>query len=102
MKSVHRVPKYSKCHTKATQISNQLTKRYLQEEDMLSDLYSDSDEYGSESGSDEYYEEDEFSKDDENISEGSCSYEDDSDPGSSSSYSESGDDDNSKVRFFDP
>ncbi|KAF5790042.1 putative Rho GTPase activation protein [Helianthus annuus] len=65
------------------------------EEDMLSDLYSDSDDYGSESGSDEYYEEDEYSDDDEleNLTEDSCSYEEESDHGSSSSYSESGDDD---------
>ncbi|XP_076898832.1 rho GTPase-activating protein REN1-like [Bidens hawaiensis] len=64
------------------------------EEDMLSDLYSDSDEYGSECGSDEYYEEDEYTDDDdsENMTEGSYSYEE-SDRGSSSSYSESGDDD---------
>ncbi|KAK9069519.1 hypothetical protein SSX86_011423 [Deinandra increscens subsp. villosa] len=70
------------------------------EEDMLSDLYSDSDEYGSESGSDEYYEEDEYSDDDdaENITEDSCSYEEESGHGSSTSYSEtdSGDDDHSK------
>ncbi|KAI3725601.1 hypothetical protein L1987_65392 [Smallanthus sonchifolius] len=66
------------------------------EEDMLSDLYSDSDEYGSESGSDEYYEEDEYSDDDdddvENITEDSCSYDEDSDHGSGTSYSDSGDD----------
>nr|XP_043615976.1 rho GTPase-activating protein REN1-like [Erigeron canadensis] len=64
------------------------------EEDMLSDLYSDSDEYGSESEdlSDEYYEEDE---DDDYNSEGSCSCED-SDHGSSSSNSESGEDGRSK------
>nr|KAJ0186049.1 hypothetical protein LSAT_V11C900487080 [Lactuca sativa] len=66
------------------------------EEDMLSDLYSDSDEYGSESEevSDEYYEEDEDDEDVdvENRSEHSCSYED----SESVSYSESGDDDHSK------
>ncbi|KAL7582500.1 hypothetical protein Lser_V15G44572 [Lactuca serriola] len=66
------------------------------EEDMLSDLYSDSDEYGSESEevSDEYYEEDEDDEDVdvENRSERSCSYED----SESVSYSESGDDDHSK------
>ncbi|KAL4556487.1 hypothetical protein LXL04_039142 [Taraxacum kok-saghyz] len=63
------------------------------EEDMLSDLYSDSDEYGSESEevSDEYYEEDD-DVDVENRSERSCSYED----SESVSYSESGDDDHSK------
>ncbi|XP_076891121.1 rho GTPase-activating protein REN1-like [Bidens hawaiensis] len=62
------------------------------EEDMLSDLYSDSDEYGSESGSDEYYEEDEYTDDDdaENMTEGSYSYEESD---RSSSYSESVDDD---------
>ncbi|XP_071728756.1 rho GTPase-activating protein REN1-like [Rutidosis leptorrhynchoides] len=66
------------------------------EEDMLSDLYSDSDDYGSESEelSDEYYEDNESNKDDENNSEDSSSYED-SDHGSSS-YSESGDDHHSK------
>lgn len=73
---------------------------YLQEEDMLSDLYSDSDEYGSESEevSDEYYEEDEDDEDVdvENRSEHSCSYED----SESVSYSESGDDDHSKVGFL--
>ena len=63
---------------------------------MLSDLYSDSDEYGSESEevSDEYYEEDD-DVDVENRSERSCSYED----SESVSYSESGDDDHSKVEF---
>ncbi|KAL8231975.1 hypothetical protein R6Q57_001753 [Mikania cordata] len=68
------------------------------EEDMLSDLYSDSDEYGSESGSDEYYEEDEYSDEDdaENVTEHSCSCEEESDHGSSTSYGESGDDDQSK------
>ncbi|GJX98949.1 Rho GTPase-activating protein REN1-like protein [Tanacetum coccineum] len=65
------------------------------EEDMLSDLYSDSDDYDSESGSDEYYEEDEYSEDDDddNNPEGSSSYEEESEHGSSSSYSESEDDD---------
>ncbi|KAL4589729.1 hypothetical protein LXL04_002638 [Taraxacum kok-saghyz] len=60
---------------------------------MLSELYSDSDEYGSESEevSDEYYEEDD-DVDVENRSERSCSYED----SESVSYSESGDDDHSK------
>ncbi|KAI3784176.1 hypothetical protein L1987_43270 [Smallanthus sonchifolius] len=74
-----------------------LKKFFWQEEDMLSDLYSDSNEYGSESGSDEYYEEDEYSDDDvENITEDSCSYEEESDHGSSTNYSESGDDDHNK------
>nr|GEX68670.1 Rho GTPase-activating protein REN1-like isoform X1 [Tanacetum cinerariifolium] len=65
------------------------------EEDMLSDLYSDSDDYDSESGSDEYYEEDEYSEDDDddNNSEGSGSYGEESEHGSSSSYSESEDGD---------
>ncbi|KAL4566597.1 hypothetical protein LXL04_030716 [Taraxacum kok-saghyz] len=60
---------------------------------MLSDLYSDSDEYGSKSEevSDEYYEEDD-DVDVENRSERSCSYED----SESVSYSESGDDDHNK------
>ncbi|KAI3508877.1 hypothetical protein L1887_23897 [Cichorium endivia] len=64
------------------------------EEDMLSDLYSDSDEYGSESEevSDENYEDDDDDVDVENTSERSCSYED----SESVSYSESGDDDHSK------
>ncbi|KAI3751796.1 hypothetical protein L2E82_22887 [Cichorium intybus] len=68
------------------------------EEDMLSDLYSDSDEYGSESEevSDENYEDDEDDDDDdvdvENTFGRSCSDED----SESVSYSESGDDDHNK------
>ena len=74
---------------------------------MLSDLYSDSDDYGSESEdlSDEYYEDDEYYDDNEDAengaSEGSCSYEEDSEHRSSISCSESGDSprDHTKVGF---
>ncbi|PWA84634.1 putative serine protease EDA2 [Artemisia annua] len=62
---------------------------------MLIDLYSDSDDYGSVTGSDEYFEEDKYSEDgdDEDNSDSSGSYEEELEHGSSSSCSDSQDDD---------
>ncbi|XP_024969652.1 rho GTPase-activating protein REN1-like [Cynara cardunculus var. scolymus] len=74
------------------------------EEDMLSDLYSDSDDYGSESEdlSAEYYEDDDYYEeddDDDDADNGSCSYED-SEHRSSTGCSESGDSSRDHTKGF--